>query len=683
MNRRNLEHLNVPESSEQAYLNDYPHLGFGAGFPPYLRGIHTTMYVQKPWTIRQYSGFSTAEESNAFYKKNLQAGQTGLSLAFDLPTHRGYDSDHPNVKGDVGKAGVAIDTVEDMKQLFDGIPLDQMSVSMTMNGAVLPILAFYIVAAEEQGVSMEKLTGTLQNDILKEYMVRNAFIYPPEASMRIIGDIIAFCTRNMPKFNPISISGYHMQEAGATPELELAFTIANGLEYVKTGLQQGLTIDDFAPRLSFFWGIGLKHFTEIAKLRAARLLWAKYLKTYQPKNEKSLMLRAHCQTSGWSLTEQDPYNNITRTTLEALSAVMGGTQSLHTNSFDEAIALPTDESARIARNTQQILRDESKITHTVDPWAGSELVEKLTDDLYTQAEKIITEIQEMGGMIQAIEKGYPQQKIEIEAIKRQAFIESKSETIVGLNQVVVKKEKEVIHRKVDLNKVLQEQQKKLDITKQTRNESNVINILNKLTQVAKNKEINLLEVCIEAAQKRATLGEISQALETVFGRHQITPQINKGVYKTHMSDAKKLETVTQLMADFQLKYQRAPKILFLKLGQDGHDRGIKTVASGYSDLGFEVLMGDLFLSPQEALPLILKQPIDALGISSLAGAHLYLIPELMQLLHQNQLTQLKVFVGGIIPKEDYDPLYKNHISGIFGPGYPIYQSAKQILESLV
>lgn len=683
MNRRNFEHLSVPEVSHPNTLLSVPHLGFGAGFPPYLRGIHTTMYVQKPWTIRQYSGFSTAEESNAFYKKNLQAGQTGLSLAFDLPTHRGYDSDHPNVKGDVGKAGVAIDTVEDMKQLFDGIPLDQMSVSMTMNGAVLPIMAFYIVAAEEQGVAIDQLTGTLQNDILKEYMVRNAFIYPPEASMRIIGDIIAFCTQNMPKFNPISISGYHMQEAGATPELELAFTIANGLEYVKTGLQQGINIDDFAPRLSFFWGIGLKHFTEIAKLRAARLLWAKHLKTYQPKNEKSLMLRTHCQTSGWSLTEQDPYNNITRTTLEALSAVMGGTQSLHTNSFDEAIALPTDESARIARNTQQILRDENKITHTVDPWAGSEWVEKLTHDLYTQAEKIITEIQKMGGMIQAIEKGYPQQKIEIEAIKRQAFIESKSETIVGLNQLIVKKEKAVTYRTVNLTKVLQEQQKKLSHTKQTRNESEVITILNKLTQAAKNKEVNLLEICIEAAKKRATLGEISQALETVFGRHQVTPQINKGVYKTHMGDTKKLEKATQLMADFQLKHQRAPKILFLKLGQDGHDRGIKTVASGYSDLGFEVLMGDLFLSPQEALPLILKQPIDALGISSLAGAHLYLIPELMQLLHQNQLTQLKVFVGGIIPKEDYDPLYKNYISGIFGPGYPIYQSAQQILESLV
>lgn len=683
MNRRNLEHLSVPETSAQDSLNDYPHLGFGAGFPPYIRGIHTTMYVQKPWTIRQYSGFSTAEESNAFYKKNLQAGQTGLSLAFDLPTHRGYDSDHPNVTGDVGKAGVAIDTVEDMKQLFDGIPLDQISVSMTMNGAVLPIMAFYIVAAQEQGVSMDKLTGTLQNDILKEYMVRNAFIYPPEASMRIIGDIIAFCTQHLPKFNPISISGYHMQEAGASPEQELAFTIANGLEYIKTGIQQGLTIDEFAPRLSFFWGIGLKHFTEIAKLRAARMLWAKHLKAFHPKNEKSLMLRAHCQTSGWSLTEQDPYNNITRTTLEALSAVMGGTQSLHTNSFDEAIALPTDESARIARNTQQILRDESKITHTVDPWAGSELVEKLTHELYTQAETIIAEIQKMGEMIPAIEKGYPQQKIEIEAIKRQAAIESKSETIVGLNQVVVKKEREVTHRTIDLNKVLQQQQEKLNYNKQNRNQSEVTNILSKLTQVAKSKEINLLEVCIEAAQKRATLGEISQALEVVFGRHQLTPQINKGIYKTHMSDSKKLEKVTQLMTDFHLKNNRAPKILFLKLGQDGHDRGIKTVASGYADLGFEVIMGDLFLSPKEALSIIQKQPVDAIGISSLAGAHLHLIPELMELLRQNHLEHLKVFVGGIIPKEDYDQLYPHNISEIFGPGYPIHQSAKQILESLI
>jgi methylmalonyl-CoA mutase len=684
MAKRDIQHLNLPLSdsfSEENFPENtsYQHNKYGAGFPPFVRGVHTTMYVQKPWTIRQYSGFSSAKESNQFYKKNLAGGQTGLSLAFDLPTHRGYDSDHPRASGDVGKTGVAIDTVEDMKILFKDIPLDEISVSMTMNGAVLPIMAFYIVAAEETGVLPQQLSGTLQNDILKEFMVRNAFIYPPKASLKIVGDILEYATKNLPKFNPISISGYHMQEAGATPELELAFTIANGLEYVRESINRGLSVDDFAPHLSFFWGIGMNHFTEIAKLRAARYIWAHQMKKFNPKNEKSLMLRAHCQTSGWTLTEQDPYNNITRTTLEALSAILGGTQSLHTNSYDEAIGLPTLSSAKIARNTQLILREESKITKTVDPLAGNHQLEKITDQLIQKITALIEEIENMGGMTKAIENGFPNQKIEEAALIKQCDIENGKTKIIGLNSQILKKEKEHPHLTIDLEKVKSEQINRLQKIKSERDEAAVKNALNNIVLAAQNNT-NLLSETIKAARLRATLGEISEAIEKVYGRYHLTPILTKGVYKQYAQNIETYQNALQLTNIFFEINHRKPKILMAKLGQDGHDRGLKAVASGLYDIGFEVNISELFLTPKECAEILAQQAVDAVGISILSGGHLTLIPELIE--HLPKQNTPKIFVGGIIPKEDYTPLYEMGVSGVFGPGYPISLAAQKIINQI-
>lgn len=686
MKRRNLQHLQVPETNLSADFtsedNTLDHLEFGAGFAPYTRGIHTTMYVTKPWTIRQYAGFSSAEESNLFYKKNLANGQTGLSLAFDLATHRGYDSDHPRVQGDVGKTGVAIDSVEDMKILFNEIPLDQISVSMTMNGAVLPILAFYIVAAEEKGINQNLLSGTIQNDILKEFMVRNAYIYPPKASMRIIADIFEYICKYMPRFNPISISGYHMQEAGATPEMELAFTIANGIEYVRTGIKKGIDIDFLAPRLSFFWGISTHHFTEIAKLRAARMLWATQMKQFKPKNEKSLMLRTHCQTSGWSLTEQLPYNNITRTTVEAMSAILGGTQSLHTNSFDEAIALPTEFSSRIAINTQLILRDETKITKTVDPWAGSHVVEQQTHDLYDKALDLIHTIENMGGMTQAIEKGFPNQMIEKAALLKQTRIENQNDYIVGVNTYRVKNEKKVTYLEVDTDLIRTQQIKKLTQLKHDRDNSEVEKSLKNITHAATQSNINLLEIVIHAARKRATLGEISLALESVFGRHQAKTTLNTGVFDQEMANNTDYILAKQLVAQFVIQKNRNPILFLAKLGQDGHDRGAKVVGSSYTDIGFKVHLGELFLTPIECAQRAIDLQVDCIGVSSLAGGHKTLVPELIEELKRQQ-SNIPVFIGGVIPKDDYTFLYEKKVTHIFGPGYPIAQSAITILQSLI
>jgi methylmalonyl-CoA mutase len=664
-------------------IKDAGHLNFAAGISPYLRGPYSTMYVIRPWTIRQYAGFSTAEESNAFYRRNLAAGQKGLSVAFDLPTHRGYDSDHERVVGDVGKAGVAIDSVEDMKVLFDQIPLGEMSVSMTMNGAVLPILAFFIVAAEEQGVNPEQLSGTIQNDILKEFMVRNTYIYPPTPSMKIISDIFEFTSKNMPKFNSISISGYHMQEAGATCDIELAYTLADGLEYIRKGLEAGMDIDSFAPRLSFFWGIGMNHFMEIAKMRAARMLWAKLVKQFNPKNEKSLALRTHSQTSGWSLTEQDPFNNVARTCIEAAAAVFGGTQSLHTNALDEAIALPTDFSARIARNTQLYLQQETKITKTVDPWAGSYYVESLTKQIAEKAWKLIEEVEELGGMTKAIEAGIPKLRIEEAAAIKQARIDSDTDIIVGNNKFRLEKEDPLVTLEVDNQTVRTQQINQLKKIKAERNSEKVKKALNALTQAAKNQDENLLALAIVAARERATLGEISVALEEVFGRYKAKIQSFSGVYSKGMKNNESFIKARELADKFAEKEGRRPRIMVAKMGQDGHDRGAKVVATGYADLGFDVDIGPLFQTPAEAAKQAVENDVHILGISSLAAGHKTLVPQVIQELKKHGREDIMVIVGGVIPSQDYQFLFDAGAVAVFGPGTKISEAAIQLLEILI
>jgi methylmalonyl-CoA mutase len=658
------------------------HLNFGAGTPPYLRGPYGSMYVSRPWTIRQYAGFSTAEESNHFYRKNLAAGQKGLSVAFDLPTHRGYDSDHERVTGDVGKAGVAIDSVEDMKILFDQIPLDQMSVSMTMNGAVLPIMAFYVVAAEEQGVSLDQLSGTIQNDILKEFMVRNTYIYPPKPSMRIISDIFAFTSKKMPKFNSISISGYHMQEAGATNDIELAYTLANGLEYLRQGIKAGIDIDDFAPRLSFFWGIGMNYFMEIAKMRAARMLWAKLVRQFDPKNEKSLILRTHCQTSGWSLTEQDPFNNVARTTIEAAAAVFGGTQSLHTNALDEAIALPTDFSAQIARNTQLYLQQETNITKTVDPWAGSYYLESLTHDIAQKAWVLIEEIEAMGGMTEANNAGIPKIRIEQAAARKQARIDSKQDIIVGVNEYLLEEDEYLQILEVDNTAVRKSQIERLQNLKAKRNSSEVSQALAELTAGARSDK-NLLDLAIKAARVRATLGEISDALEIVFSRYKADIQTFSGVYQKALNSDSKFNEAKALSDIFAEQQGRRPRIMIAKMGQDGHDRGAKVVATGYADLGFDVDIGPLFQTPQEAAKQAVENDVHILGVSSLAAGHKTLVPELINALKGYGREDIMVIVGGVIPKQDYDFLLDHGVAAIFGPGSNISEAAIAILQKLM
>ena len=670
-------------------IENLEHIGFGAGFSPNLRGPYATMYVRRPWTIRQYAGFSTAEESNAFYRRNLAAGQKGLSVAFDLATHRGYDSDHERVVGDVGKAGVAIDSVEDMKVLFDQIPLDEMSVSMTMNGAVLPIMAFYIVAAEEQGVSADKLSGTIQNDILKEFMVRNTYIYPPTPSMKIIADIFEYTSKKMPKFNSISISGYHMQEAGATADIELAYTLADGLEYIRTGLATGMKIDEFAPRLSFFWAIGMNHFMEIAKLRAGRLLWAKLLKQFSPKDEKSLALRTHCQTSGWSLTEQDPFNNVARTTIEAAAAAFGGTQSLHTNALDEAIALPTDFSARIARNTQIFLQEETKITKTVDPWAGSYYLEKLTAEITEKAWALIEEVEELGGMTKAIEAGIPKLRIEEAAARKQARIDSSQDIIVGVNKYRLDKEDPLHILDVDNQMVRKQQIEQLERIKATRDSEKVKACLAKLTEACitpdfnQGIENNLLSLAVEAARNRATLGEISDALEEVFGRYKAQIRSFSGVYSKEIKNDKSFEKAKQLADAFALKEGRRPRIMIAKMGQDGHDRGAKVVATGYADVGFDVDIGPLFQTPAEAAKQAVENDVHILGVSSLAAGHKTLVPQVIEELKNYGREDVMVIVGGVIPKQDYQFLFDAGAVAVFGPGTKISEAAISILEVLL
>jgi methylmalonyl-CoA mutase len=659
------------------------HLDFGAGFAPNLRGPYATMYVRRPWTIRQYAGFSTAEESNAFYRRNLAAGQKGLSIAFDLPTHRGYDSDHERVVGDVGKAGVAIDSVEDMKVLFNQIPLDEMSVSMTMNGAVLPIMAFYIVAAEEQGVKPEQLSGTIQNDILKEFMVRNTYIYPPTPSMKIIADIFEFTSNKMPKFNSISISGYHMQEAGATADIELAYTLADGLEYIRTGLATGMKIDDFAPRLSFFWAIGMNHFMEIAKMRAGRMIWAKLVKQFNPTDDKSLALRTHCQTSGWSLTEQDPFNNVARTCIEATAAAFGGTQSLHTNALDEAIALPTDFSARIARNTQIYLQEETKITKTVDPWAGSYYVESLTKEIADKAWKLIEEVEELGGMTKAIETGIPKIRIEEAAARKQARIDSTQDIIVGVNKYRLEKEDPLQILDVDNQMVRLQQLEQLDRIKATRDSNKVLVSLQKLTLCAQTGEGNLLEFAVEAARNRCTLGEISDALETVFGRYKAQIKSFSGVYSKEMKDDKSFEKAKQLADAFAKQEGRRPRIMIAKMGQDGHDRGAKVVATGYADVGFDVDIGPLFQTPAEAAKQAVENDVHILGVSSLAAGHKTLVPQVIEELKKYGREDIMVIVGGVIPAQDYQFLFDAGAVAVFGPGTKISEAAIKILEILI
>ena len=676
------EEINIKSRYDVNDLDQLGHLGFGAGIEPFLRGPYSSMYTTKPWTIRQYAGFSTAEESNAFYQKNLKGGQKGLSVAFDLATHRGYDSDHLRVSADVGKAGVAIDTVEDMKILFNKIPLDQMSVSMTMNGAVLPIMAFYIVAAQEQGVKISNLKGTIQNDILKEYMVRNTYIYPPRESMRIISDIFKYTSEKMPKFNSISISGYHMQEAGATNDIELAYTLCNGIEYVKNGLKAGLNIDDFAPRLSFFWGIGMNHFMEIAKLRAGRLLWSKLLKKFNPKNKKSLMLRAHCQTSGWSLTEQDPFNNITRTCVEASAAVFGGTQSLHTNSLDEAIALPTEFSARIARNTQLYLQHETKITKTVDPWGGSYYVENLTHSLVEKAWKHIEEIESYGGMTKAIEKGIPKMRIEQSATKKQAKIDSKKDIIVGVNDFKVDYDEQIQYLEINNKKVKDLQIERLKKVKKARDQKKVDVSLTNLTNAASTNE-NLLALAVEAAKNRATIGEISTALEKVFTRYKAKINTFTGVYSKEIKNDDSFKEAVELADKFSVIDGRRPRILVAKMGQDGHDRGAKVVATSYADLGFDVDIGPLFQTPYEAAKQAIENDVHILGISSLAGGHKTLVPEVIKELKKYQREDIMVIVGGVIPKQDYAFLKQEGVTAIFGPGTKISETAKTILTILL
>lgn len=677
------EGISIKSNYSYQDLKNVEHLDFGAGFPPYLRGPYTTMFVRNPWTIRQYAGFSTAEESNSFYKRNLAAGQKGLSIAFDLPTHRGYDSDHERVFADVGKAGVAIDTVEDMKILFDQIPLHEISVSMTMNGAVLPILAFYIVAAEEQGIRPEQLIGTIQNDILKEFMVRNTYIYPPESSMKITAAIFEYTQKRMPKFNPISISGYHIQEAGATADIELAYTLANGLEYIRTGLSTGLKIDDFAPRLSFFFGIGMNHFMEIAKLRAARLIWATLVQQFNPQNPKSLALRTHCQTSGWSLTMQDPYNNVARTCIEAAAAIFGGTQSLHTNALDEAIALPSDFSARIARNTQLYLQEETKTTKTVDPWGGSYYVESLTDELVQKTWNHIEEIEKLGGMTKAIETGLPKLRIEAAAAKKQARIDSDQDIIIGLNKYQLDKEDFIKTFHVDNNKVRQQQIERLKQIKSTRNNDEVIKSLGQLTQCAKTGEGNLLELAIGATKNRATLGEISDALETVFGRYEAQIKMVNGVYGEEIKNDVNFERAKQLTTEFFKIKGYVPRILIAKMGQDGHDRGAKIIATAYSDIGFEVVLSPLFQTPEETVRNAVKNKVHVLGISSLAAGHKTLLPKVMSILKKLDSEAIKVIVGGVIPPKDYQFLFDTGVVAIFGPGTKISESAICILQNLL
>jgi methylmalonyl-CoA mutase len=664
-------------------IENLEHLDFGAGFAPFLRGPYTTMFVRKPWTIRQYAGFSTAEESNAFYRRNLAAGQKGLSIAFDLPTHRGYDSDHERVVGDVGKAGVAIDSVEDMKVLFDQIPLNEMSVSMTMNGAVLPIMAFYIVAAEEQGVKPEQLSGTIQNDILKEFMVRNTYIYPPTPSMKIIADIFEFTSKKMPKFNSISISGYHMQEAGATADIELAYTLADGLEYIRTGLSTGMKIDEFAPRLSFFWAIGMNHFMEIAKMRAARMIWAKLVKQFNPKDEKSLALRTHCQTSGWSLTEQDPFNNVARTCIEATAAAFGGTQSLHTNALDEAIALPTDFSARIARNTQIYLQEETKITKTVDPWAGSYYVENLTNEIAQNAWKLIEEVEELGGMTKAIEAGIPKLRIEEAAARKQARIDSGQDIIVGINKYRLEKEDPLHILDVDNEMVRKQQVEQLQQIKATRDSNKVKEKLEKLVETAKTGQGNLLEIAIEAARYRATLGEISDALETVFGRYKAQIKSFSGVYSKEIKDDSSFEKAKLMADEFAKQEGRRPRIMIAKMGQDGHDRGAKVVATGYADVGFDVDIGPLFQTPAEAAKQAIENDVHILGVSSLAAGHKTLVPQVIEELKKYGREDIMVVVGGVIPAQDYQFLFDAGAVAIFGPGTKISDAAIKILEILI
>lgn len=657
-------------------------LQFASGIAPFLRGPYATMYLQRPWTIRQYAGFSTAEESNAFYRRNLAAGQKGLSVAFDLATHRGYDSDHERVVGDVGKAGVAIDSILDMKILFDQIPLDEMSVSMTMNGAVLPIMAFYIVAAEEQGVSMDKLSGTIQNDILKEFMVRNTYIYPPEYSMRIIGDIFAFTSRNMPKFNSISISGYHMHEAGATADIELAYTLADGMEYIRTGLKAGLDIDDFAPRLSFFWGIGMNHFMEIAKMRAGRVLWSKIVKQFTPKNEKSMALRTHCQTSGWSLTEQDPFNNIARTYIEAMAAAFGGTQSLHTNALDEAIALPTDFSARIARNTQILIQEETGITSVVDPWGGSHYLEYLTNELVQKAWSLIEEVNELGGMAKAIETGLPKMRIEEAAARKQARIDSGKDIIVGVNKFKAEDEFPIEILEVDNAKVRQNQLERLKKLKVERNQQEVDHALEALTTAAKNGTGNLLELAVDAARKRATLGEISYAMEKVFGRYQATIKSISGVYSSEIKMNEDFVKAKQMADEFAAAEGRRPRIMIAKIGQDGHDRGAKVIATSFADIGFDVDIGPLFQTPAEAAKQAIENDVHILGVSSLAGGHKTLVPQTIEELKKQGRGDILVVAGGVIPQQDYDFLYTAGVAGVFGPGTVIAKAAQDILRKL-
>ena len=652
------------------------------GLEPFIRGPRATMYTVKPWTIRQYAGFSTAEESNAFYKKNLAAGQQGLSVAFDLATHRGYDSDHPRVVGDVGKAGVAIDSVEDMKILFDGIPLDKVSVSMTMNGAVIPIMANFIVAAEEQGVSQEKLAGTIQNDILKEFMVRNTYIYPPEPSMRIVSDIIEYTSKYMPKFNSISISGYHIQEAGANCALELAFTLADGLEYIRAALSKSLNIDQFAPRLSFFFAIGMNFFMEIAKLRAARLLWSKIVNEFNPKDPRSMALRTHCQTSGWSLTEQDPYNNVIRTTIEALAAVLGGTQSLHTNALDEAIALPTEFSARIARNTQIIIQEETNICNVIDPLGGSYYIETLTNTLAEKAWEIIEEVEELGGMTKAIETGMPKLRIEESAARKQARIDAGLDTIVGVNKYKLENEVPVEILEIDNTAVREAQIRRLNKIKAERNNDAVRNILEKLTKACENKKENLLEIAVEAARLRATVGEISDAMEKVFGRHKAEVRLQSGVYMSEVSDKEDFVQVKNIVDSFAEEIGRRPRILIAKMGQDGHDRGAKVVATGYADLGFDVDVGPLFQTPEETAKMAVENDVHVIGVSSLAAGHKTLIPQLIDELEKLGADDIIVTAGGVIPKQDYDFLYKSGVACIFGPGTPIHRAAKEVVEAI-
>jgi methylmalonyl-CoA mutase len=676
------EDLPVKSFYTREDLKGLEHLEYAAGIPPYLRGPYSTMYVMRPWTIRQYAGFSTAEESNAFYRRNLAAGQKGLSIAFDLATHRGYDSDHERVTGDVGNAGVAIDSILDMKVLFDQIPLGQMSVSMTMNGAVLPIMAFYIVAAEEQGVMPQQLSGTIQNDILKEFMVRNTYIYPPEGSMRIIGDIFRYCAANMPKFNCISVSGYHMQEAGATADIELAYTLADGLEYLRTGVKAGLDIDDFAPRISFFWGIGMNHFMEIAKMRAARMLWAKQVKTFNPKNPKSLVLRTHSQTSGWSLTAQDPFNNVVRTCIEALAAAFGHTQSLHTNALDEALALPTDFSARIARNTQIYLQEETCITHFVDPWAGSYYVERLTHELMHSAWALIEEVEGLGGMAKAIETGVPKMRIEEAAARRQARIDSGRDVIVGVNAYPLLEEPLIPVLDIDNAAVRESQLKRLDQLKRKRDQDAVRQSLERLEQCAASGKGNLLDCAVDAARRRATLGEISAAMEKVWGRYQATARTIAGVYSAETGNGQEFKKARQMVAEFEKAEGRRPRILVAKMGQDGHDRGAKVIATAFADIGFDVDIGPLFQTPCEVARHAVENDVHVAGVSSLAAGHKTLVPQLINELRKLGRDDILVVVGGVIPPQDFEFLYQAGVVGIYGPGTVIPVAAQRILDIL-